>query len=580
MQRLMRSLQGAQERYLATPEAERVYTVEEALKLLAEYVVLQIRDGGHSESIALVKPLPSILEPYIALSPVLEAIWRNALATYALHHGDGHEARSQWLKVLEKLEAVSGAELAHVHAIYNAVAFAVGMVEAQLGLSSATSWADRLDADPYQRVSALQLRRIVRLEQGDLKGAERFRRQAEVLALQMRSPQMFKKLLNLELAACAKLGDLAGIQDSLERVRPMAASYPGWVPHLLYGETCFELARGDFQAAKLKAEATIAAGGAEVEGCATSLPMWLAGQIALAETLLRMKRPSEARAVALHALERHTAERMSDRNAELAQVLALSEAALGEPAAAGRLEAAIAAQRQLGVTGVQLGMSYEARAHIAILQNDAASFERYAELAATEYRYGAQSGLGARYERLINEARRRGLRTSDPRLMEGLPLSNTEADSTLASQISLRMSTESEPHERALLALRMICEARQVEGGHLFLSSADGAVALGASQGSHSPMPTLDQLRSFLTEVRKREADMDDMETGWLSSDPRPDTKLEVDGVQLELLVLSCVVDGDSQIVGLATIAANDNTEPASPDSELLSTLAKHLLQA
>src|SRR5207342_1725352 len=39
MQRLMRALQAAQARFLATPERERVYSVEEAIPLLAEYVV-------------------------------------------------------------------------------------------------------------------------------------------------------------------------------------------------------------------------------------------------------------------------------------------------------------------------------------------------------------------------------------------------------------------------------------------------------------------------------------------------------------------------------------------------------------
>ena len=42
--RLMRALQGAVERFGKTPEAERVYPVDQAIKLLAEYVVYLDRD--------------------------------------------------------------------------------------------------------------------------------------------------------------------------------------------------------------------------------------------------------------------------------------------------------------------------------------------------------------------------------------------------------------------------------------------------------------------------------------------------------------------------------------------------------
>jgi hypothetical protein len=70
----------------------------------------------------------------------------------------------------------------------------------------------------------------------------------------------------------------------------------------------------------------------------------------------------------------------------------------------------IAQQRALGVTGLHLGATYEARARIAIWDEDTAAIERYTQLTAEEYRHGSGSALGARYERLMSEARRASVR--------------------------------------------------------------------------------------------------------------------------------------------------------------------------
>jgi hypothetical protein len=64
----------------------------------------------------------------------------------------------------------------------------------------------------------------------------------------------------------------------------------------------------------------------------------------------------------------------------------------------------IADQRAIGITGLLLGASYEARARVAIWSGDQAGIARYLTLTATEYRHGHNSALGARYERLLREA--------------------------------------------------------------------------------------------------------------------------------------------------------------------------------
>jgi ABC-type transporter Mla MlaB component len=583
MQRLMRALKAAQERYLATPERERVYSVEDAIRKLAEYVVFCIVISSRAQDPLLRASLPPLLEPFAMLSPVLDAIRNNALAGCAGHtEGQLELARDLWADVLIKLDAMNETDVRHVEAIGNAVAFAIGNMEAQLGLPSATTWADRLERDPYQRVGALQLRRIARLGQGDWKGAERFRRQAEVMSLQMRGPQMFKGLVIVELAACAKAGDLVGVRDAIERMRPIAARFPGWLPHLLYGEACFELVRGDYEAAKLKCEACIELTEFDAQGFSRHPVMWLAAQGGMSEAWLGLDNPMQARAVAAHALEVWESRKAKSQPVDLLRVLALAEAKLGEPRAVERLEASIAEQNRLGVTGLRLGISYEARAQIALWQRDAEAFDRYAELTAREYRYGADSALGARYDRLINEALRHGLRARNS-LSDFASTTTRIQSSTFGTDESRSMLLQSltrsqRADERAQAALQLLCASRNASCGHLYLISPDGLL-LSASQGSPAPLPAVSAVLEFLTLTQDRAADMDEMVTGELPTESAPSAWVHAEGIRYELLLLSRVTEYEQKIAGVAALALGDTPVDVLRQGQLLNVLATHLLE-
>ena len=54
---------------------------------------------------------------------------------------------------------------------------------------------------------------------------------------------------------------------------------------------------------------------------------------------------------------------------------------------------------------------------------------------------------------------------------------------------------------------------------------------------------------------------------------------LEVGTLRYDLLLLSCVVDDEHRIAGVAAIAANDNAFDAVKQAQLLGTLAQHLLE-
>lgn len=575
MQRLLRALGGAQNRYQATPEAERVYRVEEAIRLLAEYVVISIAYGGRANDGAFIRSLPALLEPFAPLSPLLDAIWNNAVATLLSQEGAYSLARERWIEVLNKLDTCKSAETPFVELIANAVAFGIGIMEAQLGMPTALSWAERLERDPTQHIAALQLRRIVRLQQGDARGAERFRRQAEVASLSSRMPQLFKSLLAVELTACASARDLAGIQDVTERMRPVAERYVHWRPNLLYAEACFHFVRGDYAAAKAKCEECIALTVPDEHGHSTNKMMWSAAQLCLAEILLATDHAEEAR----QAVLRLRSPSAHELRPEAVRTLALIEAKLGEAGAVPRISQLIAQQRELGVNGLRLGVTYEARAQIAIWQNDAAAFEEYAGLTAHEYRYGAESALGARYDRLINEARRQGLQTSATLDHFATGTQDTGMyTKELRSSVHRSLSPTQTPEARMAAVAQLICDARRITDAQLYMCGPDG-LRLAASKGTLPTIADLSQLQVFLDRAIERAKQMDSMTTGELASESNPPKPmLQVGDVAIELLLLSAVTGGEEKFLGMVAVPAGRGTIDEAHERKLLDTVATQLL--
>jgi hypothetical protein len=585
-ERITRALQSAQQNYLATPEAERVYRVDEAIRLLAQYVAVSIAIGARAMHTELLASLPELLEPFAPLSPVIEAIWQNSLATRETNRDGKYESgRLRWIDVHAKLSRLTGADLQHVDVISNAVAFAVGMSEAVLGMASATTWAARLDQDPMQRLSALYLRKIVRLEQGDWNGADRIRRDAEVLGLQARAPQMFSTLLSVELNAHAQARDLVGVKEIIERMRPLAARYPGWVPYLHLAEARFQLIRDDLPAAKSGFEHCIALAAGKGDAAPRKVPIWIGAHAGLAEVLLALDRPRDAYDCALAGLRVCDTNQIDAQTAELTRVLALSEAKLGDfGSAIARLEAMIQKQIALGVSGLKLGLSYETRARVAIWDGDEVALESYARLTAREYRHGTGCPLGARYERLMNEARRCGFHVT-------IDLSDFESSTQIensrfgthnvTTMVSQAMAGIPDADDRARRALRLVCNARAARGGHLYLVAPSG-VDLAASYGLPEPPAGLVALvREFVTQEALRSETMTVVATNTLAGElPSAGSLAQVGGTSYDLLLLSCVVESLGTVVGVIAAAADEARTRSTHQAQLLAAVALHLLSA
>jgi tetratricopeptide (TPR) repeat protein len=581
-QRLQRALGAAAKRYSETAERERVFPPKEAVQRLVYYVVASIAVGSRTLNAELMDSLPPLLEPFAPLTPLVDIIWHNATALREANcRGQSDRARSRWFDVYEKLSHVSAAEVPYIARLRNAVLFAIGSQDVRMGRDSSVEWAERLAADPAQRVNALYLRKVMALHVGDAAEAERLRKEAEILALQTMDPQMFNSTLPLELYAHALSEDLTGVQQVMARIRPLAQTSEGWRAYGELAEGYFQQLRGDLESARAAFERCLALVSPDAAGRARILLAWPVAVACYVETLVDLGRHAEARAYADAALRTCGTLDVDLPSHEVVRALALAEAKLGEyDAAAARLDAVIASKKALGVTGLGLGAIYEARARVAIWARDDAALETYAGLTAKEYRHGRGSALGARYERLMAEARRTSNRARSTEAGTGsIPMRT--GFRTAAQRVSEALASASTAEERARRALKLLCDDRGAGIGHLYLLG-DGGLNLVASHGEAAPPEgLLPYVRAYFGRAVSEDSEATAALTGTqvASMLTEGDRFRGAGGVEYHAVLLTSAANDPSRHVGAAAFVAG-STSAALGGAGLVVSLSAYLLGA
>jgi tetratricopeptide (TPR) repeat protein len=582
--RLRRALAMAGQRYAATPEKERVYRPDEAIKLLCYYVVVSIAVGSRSFSCDLLESLPPLLEPLAPLSPLVDVIRQNAIATCeARSRAQVDQARSRWNDVYTKLGEMTRADVSYLEVLRNAIAFAIGSIEARMGLASAAAWAALLENDELQQVNGLYLRKIIALQVGDAEGAERHRRQAEVLALQARVRQMFTTTLPTELAAHALAGDLTGVKQIIARIEPLARTSPGWRAYADLAEAQFQQLRGDLEAAREAFERCLAASSPDPAGGLRPIVVWPPAIAGYLETLVGLGRSEDARAFGERALATCQTLEIGVMSHEISRALALAEAKLGDYAkAVARLDAVIEEQKKIGITGLILGASYETRARIAIWAGDDVALNEYANLTAKEYRHGRGSALGARWERLMGEARRVAKRAL-PRLADfGSSRLATGFATSARDRVSELLRDATTAQDRATRTLALLCDDRSATHGYLYLVG-DAGLTLVASHGSAAPP---EGLLEYLHEYFERDVSESGDQTSALigtqmgtALTARPCFR-DGAGTDHHLVLMTSLVDGVARHAGVAVFVEGPRAERPAGGAMLVSELSTLLIQS
>jgi anti-anti-sigma regulatory factor len=578
-ERLRSTLEHTQARYMAMPEHERVHGIEQALRGLCLFAAISIAIGDRSRDLALLRGLPALLEPFVSLSPVIAAIWENTCAACDRFGGRPERAHERWQRVYERLDAIQPPD-PHIATIRDAVAYGLGWGAANLGISAtALEWIERLDREPLQRVNAMRVRAIVCLQHGDWAGAERVREQAELMALHSSGRQLFERPLEVELPASWLARDLAGVKQAADGIGRLVPNHPGWWALQRLAQGYFDALRGDPGSALVAFDECVAASQPNAHDRVGNVEAWLPAGTAAVSMLLELGRAEEARARGEDVLAQCQALDIVVPAQPVACELALAEAQTDRgQQAVERVEAVIADQLRRGVSGLQLGASYEARACVAVTLRNEADATRYAALAAREYRAGAGWVLTSRYGRLLQEARRAGARM--PAEVVRLAVASLTAPAYDAHAEALARSlANARPAERSRHALEFLCQHGEASGGYLYLrSGADAALTLVETSLAPPPSAALTRFVAACWQQQLEDAEMSVVltELPWKRDAYAPLSWRDPEGERFDVLVLYNAQTLPAH-VGLAVLRVGERRSNPEWSTALVSTTALQL---
>jgi tRNA A-37 threonylcarbamoyl transferase component Bud32/tetratricopeptide (TPR) repeat protein len=475
-ERMAKAMAVANERYLATPERERGYAVDEALSHLARLSGMFNSVGTWTLDIDTWNTLPS-LAPFEPFSPAIAVMNRFSDATKVFVQGKFMRSSAAHLEVLARVLQPDHAGLApDMHyGMQLGLHLLLGLRNAGLGLEVAEEHARELERDRMLRVSAWRIRQVLHSSRGDLEEARRCMRRAELLQLQIGGEQYAASAtFAVELPLAAMIGDIAALKTLTERVSSIAERLPGWQPLALLGESRLRSLQGDPEGA-----------------LALLLPAFelaLPGRhwcfILLCEahvaTLNSLGRFEEAIAVARNykdVLKRADISLIFYGGHFTLQLAhALSKMGQHEEAIR-RTETVIANIEGIGAMGFISGAAYETRARIALAVGDIEAFDRYAERCAREYGRFKNPVLLARLARLFAEARALtgGSFKSAPLFDE---LSTEATTNGVFVTVSSRMRECHDLEDRARCALTIILQHVESFAGYLYGLSKDGVTLL------------------------------------------------------------------------------------------------------
>ncbi len=570
--RVMHAFGKATERYEATPENDRVLAPQEAIKQLVSYVVFSIAVGARGNDLALLASLPALLQPFAPLNPMVAAMFDNSRGTLQMFQDKREPALATILDVLRQLDAITGADLAYVDRVRASLHHAASELNASLGVQAAcAAHLEHSTPDPNQRVASYYVRKVAALQAGDWEAAERYRQQAELIALQSKARSMFSSLAG-ELDAHAMARDLTGLKQVRAGLHAMAATHPGWVPPMHVADAHYYRLCADIPAAL--AAARVGRGMAEVSR------RWATAALTVeVELLVELGQADDAQQLAEPELSRCEQDDLHYLARGLACALAMAEAKLGnESQAIRRIERVIEQQQALGVTGLQLGRSYEHCARVAIWSRDVAAFERYAALAAVQYRPGESSVLGALYERLMDEARAAGV--SDTRSNPADPRAERSLTTGITAHVSSALTGCSDASERAQRVLALLCHRGSKTRGFLFLLGNDGLTLSASNTICHTPAELEAFARRYLeleledNELTLTAADVADM----LDNGSASGVFVDQGGARYRAQLLSADVAGATRIVGIAVLSVSEDVDSLSVHRVAIE-IARHLLE-
>jgi hypothetical protein len=582
--RLNQALRETEARHLRLPERERTFPVAEAIRLLAVMVAHGTAVCTQGRDLQLAYALPS-LAPLAPLSPSLVAIDRLVETVRHLMSGRVQTALAGYHEILALLEGPAGATIDATARRYIKLAiwYTLGMIAGERGQVEALVWADKLDSELMFEVGAWRVRMCFHRVRGDAEEAERCRRHAELLRIQHRPHQhLGRSQLDSDLLYCLSSEDLMSVKRLAQELEPVAQRFAGWRPVLALVRAEYQRLRGDLHAALALYEQARTLRAAEDGPWGKAM----GGQLGCMYALGRVE---ETRKLGYEWLRELAAAGLGEQAGGIVTWVAISAATLGHAGEAVALADGVVRDIEaMELTGIHAGVIYEVRARIAALLGDAENFERYRARCAAEFKRGRAPALWARYERLLRDARARGIgmqQVADATgghggspAWERHAGAEGDVELDLGDRAALRAQLDGcgTPELRAASLLELLARRCDASGGLLYVAD-DGTMTLRAIYGTAQA----GELQTHVQALHAPATTVVDAEPGActlplleVTREPSP----HVADARYRSFLLTDDSTGETLLVGMTLLKpAYDRT--AAPPAELLRFVTSTLLE-
>jgi hypothetical protein len=572
-ERLQQALSRAQARFLATPEDERVLAPVDAIRELARLAGAVCSFAAQLYELETLESLPP-LTPLAKLVPAIAVLRDVVDATLEWIRGRQLYYREVSERTLARIAQPDrgGLDEAQWRRTRLGLNYGVGLFEAGWGLSIAEQRAAALETDREYRVNAWRVRMLMHLAQGNAEQARKCERRAELMELQEHGEQRYSGMgAGSEVCAHADAGNLLGVKNCVETLSMLAERYPGWRAMHAYGVCRYRWLQGDLQGALN----TIVDGMQYAPPGVHNAFVYLAG--AHVRLLAELGLTDEGLRHAREYLDVVRRERLTLADNSLWIGYCQLLVADGEYAEAVRtLDEVIDSGQRLGRAGLALASLYETRARIAIRMQDAAAFERYAELCAHEYKRAENPALAAKLVRLLEDAKQQDVGAAAPLAPLRDLVQPTAAESEYDT-VHSRMLECVDSLDRARCALTLLLQSTESACGYLFGVRGAKPVLLAALPDA----PLEADMTHWIEEcVHDAFSDADSITQERSSEGTRSDSLLrytDAEGRGLELVFLLGPETSDRQVVAVLLLQVTSAPRTL-PPRRILDELASELM--
>ena len=467
-ERLQRALAGAAASFATTPERDRVLDPKQAIAELARAIITAIGSCTRALDVSEWDQLPSLaaLAPLSPAVAVVDHLARGFNARLAGRFEEGCEIYAHILRMLAQNDG-AGLDPTFRDSVLGALPAVTGTIDAVLGRPAAETAAATVEKDPLYRGSALAIRLLHRLWQGDLAAADALARKGELWRLEnARQDGGDAATVLWILPAHAASDDLTRTRHCLEAMERKAARMHTWQPMASWARAEYERIRGDLAAACAAADDALARLPA---GKHQAWPLCVATRL---RVLCAQRRFAEARSDGERDLQLALTAGLGFASNYLRMPLAVACAEVGDREAAfAHARAVIESNEALGASGLMMGLAYECAADVAGRCGDGEEHERYARLCKRFFLAFPNPALAAKYQRLVRASRRARV-SSRPTASE-----HTQDAELARAQVESLLMTCSERDQRMQRALALLIASAGADGGALYTLGDQGLQA-------------------------------------------------------------------------------------------------------